>query len=283
MCRLCTTSSFQDAYSNVTDDPNLGWGVTWGPGNYLQARDYVSVLGEDFVARYEARQREYDIPREARVYCPHKAAPTNDLSVQNLSLEGNQACGGFVAAATSDMENSQARCSECDKGVCLTCRGAIDLGGPSHECPGPPQAEQREDVLPTDWERGVHYQHCPKCAMTYAHLEACNYIVCSVMTCGTGFCFICGEEAIHKRPYTHWLQTTDGSEWCPLWGRRGDPRAHTNDPDDLEPELRWFQVDMIAFKASLAHILAQYDPPMPYPKWITNKVCTSRLALKSSS
>lgn len=75
--------------------------------------------------------------------------------------------------------------------------------------------------------------------------------------------------------YMHWQAVrSDGSTGCPLW-KTGSSARHA-DPGWLQHgEERWFRVDMPTLKAALRQILAQYNPPMPFPAWIQDHVGTS--------
>lgn len=205
ICTQCILDVFQKAYDSETD-PDLGWGVRWG-SDHLRARNYIAVLGEEFVIKYERREAEYNVPRKDRVYC---SRPTTD---------DGQKCGGFIGAATSATGNGEANCPTCNELTCLICRKAHLADG---ICSGPPEDEETLDDGFSEMERGIHYQRCPGCRTGYAHLDGCNWTKCAIMTCGKGFCFLCGKEAIHQVPYDHWQRLQpDGSVGCALWGREG--------------------------------------------------------------
>lgn len=253
ICRMCVLNEFDAAYNNVTDDPNLGWGIPWGR-DYLQARTYISVLGDEFVENYERRQAEYIVPQADRVFCPHNAS------------DGEKTCGSFVGAA-KNTGNNKACCPKCGRWVCLICRDVDPRGDPPHECSGPPAAEEPDFLIPAEWVRGVDYQHCPECGGLHSRLDGCNFDRCSVMTCRTGFCYICGERAEHKPPYAHWQRVQpDGSDGCPLWNKTGffDPLVAGQ-----EPVISYVQVEVRFIKHFLRIVMDQeYSTPIEPPEWI---------------
>lgn len=176
MCEECLVDHFHNAY-NQTSDPDLDWGLRWGV-KYVSAREHTSTLGADFVAKYEALEAEYQVPRRKRVYCPHPAPDDGTTAT----------CNTFVAEAKSDGEEGtdELRCPACDRWVCLICRKSARDNHPP--CSGPAQPQETVSSMPGMRVRGVEVQDCPKCEYRIAHLDQCNFVRCPILHCGTGFC-----------------------------------------------------------------------------------------------
>lgn len=265
MCRTCTKIEFQKAYYKKDDDPDKNWGLKWA-NRYLRAQDYSDVLGAEFVALYEPLDAKFRVLKMERVFCPHPGP-----------IAG-RTCDAFVGAAQHGAGDNQKACRVCGRKVCLSCRqGSMD---DEHMCPGPPEvneAEEEDPNIPSWMVRGRHYQKCPRCNDKGAQPTDCNWVKCEIVSCGAGYCYICGKEAQHGHPYAHWQEIQpDGSTGCPLWGGAGSEleraRVFANPRLMFEDEDRWFRVDMTTVKLHIQIVLDAEDPGLQLrcPRWILN-------------
>lgn len=210
ICSDCTLQHipplFQRAFDNKgSDDYSPRWGVE------LQARDFLDVLGAEFVERYERVIREYNA--DLKIYCSHHmleaTAPARGYVApagQKLALTGSAlfalpagtptiVCKAFVGAKSKTLGKVQT-CYRCNGLVCVCCEMALEQA--RHLCQ--PRAEPTIEEIMGDKVRGRDYQACPQCGDAIELVDGCNSVTCK--NCRTSLCFFCGKKVFHDSD--HW-------------------------------------------------------------------------------
>ncbi|USW47916.1 hypothetical protein Slin15195_G012350 [Septoria linicola] len=221
---LLGKSFWDNARLSATEDP-------------LEARDYIDVMGEDFVNAYEKKVIEYRTNASDRVYCPHS------VLVSESSAEG----GSARALDQAELE-------------------AITKQGTS-------ATRKCQAYIGNKQELDVHTP-CPECcSQPYEHKEACNHFLCSDGTCRTGFCFLCGQAAAHDSD--HW--TVGNPTGCTKWGRPGESTARFDAAPAPDEERRKAAVlDVPPFKECYIEAWKQELGDRPLPRWLFDPVITDQ-------
>lgn len=166
---------------------------TWGRYR-LHPRDFKPYIenADDFLEQYRMKQMEYEMLIARRLYCGKCQALVCDRDTRQLIRLG---------------------CVECKALICSGC-GVVDENYWSHKC------EEAKDAF-EGLVKGKDFQVCPnpECALKCEIRDGCNAMVCPSSSCGTSFCFICGQPAGHNSD--HWKA---GSS-CPRFNASGSVHA----------------------------------------------------------
>jgi hypothetical protein len=201
-CTPCLRTQFFSAQENEINYP-----VKWQK-HTLHPKQFPGAFSQTFVRAYEAKEVEYKAPALERVYCE---------------------CGTFVAPMVGEDARmswktlaSSKLCPGCEARWCLRCAQRCGGFGVPHECVPERRLGERRLAL-GGLKKGKDFQICPGegCGRTIQLAEACNAMTCQ---CGTGFCYICGEQA--EPESEHWMRADGG---CPRYGIAGSGRAMFDD------------------------------------------------------
>lgn len=230
---------FQTAFEREGDYP-----PPWGDVT-LDVKDFEDVLGEDFVKKYKAREKQYATPLKRRRYCKSFLIVVRRSVSEWLMFHvaGNHVkfskdktkCGAFLPPRPTLPPNDENFiCEECSGPSCRVCELPLtefeDMT-PVHECSGS-VAEAPDDIDLSGLRRGGDYQLCPnpECGLRVQLQAGCNHMICQQRSCKTTFCYICGQEA-DGQSY-HWVSGMR----CPRY----------NQPDAVDagwdPRRRSFQL-----------------------------------------
>ena len=177
MCKRCMMDWFETVIKTVDTFPPRWSGIQLDPRTFR----HIGIT-RDFLARYDAKNREWGCPPQERVYCGREDPP----------------CSEFLGRARPGRTSIQ--CHKCSLHTCAKCRKsfpAVDLVDPAtgtkHYCDASAAALARMEVLGGK-VRGKDYQICPNTACGHVGYleEACNHITCF---CDTEYCYVCGQPA----------------------------------------------------------------------------------------
>ncbi|KXT17756.1 hypothetical protein AC579_3641, partial [Pseudocercospora musae] len=204
-CRACATNILLPRFHaalQYEDD----WLQLRANNRRPKAADFVSLLGQEFVQRYERIEQEYLIG-EARVYCTHM-----------IVSETAPPRGGITDTSTTQL------CYHCGGLLCGRCGRLHYSTEQANAHLNPSQCvltqEQTADPLAGT---GVSGQKCPTCKTFYAQGDGCNHAKC--LRCSTDFCFACGQAATDDSG--HW---TMGTGTCPRWPPSEGPTRYDGSP-----------------------------------------------------
>ncbi|KAI5370358.1 hypothetical protein Slin14017_G012370 [Septoria linicola] len=250
----------------------------------LEARDYIDVMGEDFVNAYEKKVIEYRTNASDRVYCPHSvlvsessaeggsARALDQAELEAITKQGTSATRKCQAYIGDKQElDVHTPCPECKGLVCTNCGDSVCEPASSHECSAP-KPDGLEEYFASK-TLGVDYQRCPGCSQPYEHKEACNHFLCSDGTCRTGFCFLCGQAATHDSD--HW--TVGNPTGCTKWGRPGESTARFDAAPAPDEERRKAAVlDVPPFKECYIEAWKQELGDRPLRRWLFDPLITEQ-------
>ena len=136
----------------------------WPPKCCLNVVPYRTITKHarsDLVRLYRAKDEEFRVPVEHRIYCSEPD------------------CGEWIRKV--DKANKTARCSK-GHAMCLVCR----------RTPHPvniacPQDRDRQIIDQLAEDEG--WRRCIKCTVLVEHKDACHHMTCP---CGAQFCYVCG-------------------------------------------------------------------------------------------
>lgn len=171
-CALTIPPLFEKAVKN-----EIHWPPMWG-GIGIDFEDFKDMFPPEFERAWHNKVVEYETPIQQRLFCPQKVGSEASYDI----------CNSFLGDCDVIKEKIR-RCGKCKGHVCVTCRDPVDRPFLDHVCAAP-----REERNLNPETKGKEWQRCPGtgCAIPVELRHGCNAIVCS---CGTKFCFICGEEA----------------------------------------------------------------------------------------
>lgn len=154
ICRDCLRAWFESALTDEGQYPlRLG-------GAIVHLRDYREIFEPEFVAAFEAREREYNTPLYYRLYC--------------CPRPGGRGCERFLGNSTDFGTRAPlpVRCPACEAETCICKKPYEDAR--SHDC-------TTESVLPTE-EKGTTWQQCPNrtCRAEVSRIDGCNEMRCLV-------------------------------------------------------------------------------------------------------
>lgn len=277
ICKECfddyIVPKFQEAIKFEAEYDNARYSERPGEG-HLNARDYVDILGTDFVREYEEKEAEYNTMLEDRVYCRrlaaaqpgfvviHSPAAEDESLVEALDAvkinetkdsavpQPRQTCGAFIGSKVTLPQGSGISCSKCSGCVCAKCGEAY---GVNHVCGEP---EVQEDPF-KNMTRGVDYQRCPHCNTGTMLLDGCNYLRCRGPGCGKGFCFLCGEQTNHDSK--HWQ--SGNAKGCTKFGTRESGLFDADVGDDNKVKCAVLELPLL--KQHLLEVLTEeYGTPL---------------------
>lgn len=155
---LLGKSFWDNARLSATEDP-------------LEARDYIDVMGEDFVIAYEKKVIEYRSNASDRVYCPHSvlvsesstdgesARVLDQAELEAIAKQGTSTIRKCQAYIGNKQElDVRAPCPECKGLVCTNCGDSVFEPASSHECSAS-KPDGLEEYLASK-PLGVDYQRC---------------------------------------------------------------------------------------------------------------------------
>lgn len=225
-CSLRLVPEFEAALASESEYP-----VCWA-NTPIPAADFADMLGDELVHRYQQREIEYKTPLADRVYCNHQmvaavAPPLGSTPVRKLALNPEfvlaanhfgvdlEPCGAMSANRT-EASSFNVPCYHCLGLTCRTCEQP-DFSDAPHVCR---PTQQAHDAL-AGQVRGRDYQICPgpSCGYIVNLMDACNYLICPIAACQTGFCYICGKVTEHYS--NHWAVGNP----CPKWNQPGSEHA----------------------------------------------------------
>lgn len=156
ICRECLEGWFEAAYNDETCYPVT---MTRQGGAPINIVNFQHVLDPAFVARFQAREREYRIPGAFRLYCCRRP--------------DGRGCKLFLGDSRTFANNSPfpVQCPQCTLITCV-CRAAYEVGE-THIC---------DTVCPLPAsERGRSWQVCPNisCRAIRQHGGGCNEMLCA--------------------------------------------------------------------------------------------------------
>lgn len=243
VCAPCVKQSIVPLFKEALEH-EFNYPVVWADST-LQAKDFVDVLGKEFVERYERIETEYSTPQNARVYCKNmilaedrlergqkpkgfKRRALGDLAhVKREQEKGHEVieCGAFLCTrgVYEDSAVLQPECWSCRGRACPGCGEALFATSrrPRHICDY--EGDLVNDVL-KELTRGKDYQLCPnhdKCGGVLALWDGCNFVRCPESSCNAGLCFICGESVPQEAGSDHWIV----GKPCPKFGQPGTEEA----------------------------------------------------------
>lgn len=174
MCGECfesgVKSQFEDALEHEHNYP-----VRMGAVQ-LEAIDFISMLGEDFVLRFHRRELEYRTPEAKRRICQHQLkaegaprkgqeapyescfalSPNAIIGIQNSGID-IVACGAMVSNIEPTQINLQ--CYRCRGWICCYCDKALEYFGKAHDkCEKP--SSQKLGLEGQGQVKGKDYQLC---------------------------------------------------------------------------------------------------------------------------
>ena len=173
-CALTIPPLFEKALKNEIDYP-----PRWG-NIAIEFEDFMDMLPPEFERAWRKKVAEYETPIGQRLFCPQKLGKLG-------SEESYDICNSFLGDCKV-IKEKVARCGKCRGHVCVTCRDPVDRPHSDHVCAAP---RQEQSMNPET--KGKEWQRCPyaACGIPVELRDGCNAMVCS---CGTEFCFLCGEE-----------------------------------------------------------------------------------------
>ncbi|KAM3419041.1 hypothetical protein BST61_g4996 [Cercospora zeina] len=256
-----------------------GWNdCRWAEGEPpLEARQYADILGADFLARFEEKEKEYRTPGRDRFYCQHPISgdgtaisSDEDLArIERIMAASGRVdrCGAFVGSKASLSSELQVQCGTCSGIICPKCKGLPIYDQKSHKC----VAVSRESVEDADAFAGLvvgkDFQYCPGCRSKYMLSEGCNSVYCRNGACGKSFCVLCGQEAAHNSQ--HWV--VGNVTGCTKFGRPGE--GGTFDTlqilQDAEADSECVVLDITDFKENFAQTYRQSPATqdLAFPWW----------------
>jgi hypothetical protein len=111
---------------------------------------------------YREKAKEWSVPIENRLYCPHRN------------------CGRFTPPDQIKRGKDIVRCSAGHR-MCVLCRGSSHANNTA--CPQDRDLQLAETLAEEEgWKR------CPGCHAYVEHLDACQHMTCR---CGAQFCYAC--------------------------------------------------------------------------------------------
>lgn len=214
VCEPCVTDSimplFHGALKYEAQYPPMFGPFELYPDDFA---DYFDDM-EAFMQEWDRKTREYETPYKARVYC--------------------SGCEAFLCAKPKDDAKPKIRCGECNALTCYPCGANATESVAEHVCPGAPDEESEKTENPFNgMQRGKEYQLCPnpECGTPVELRDGCNHMVCESTSCGTNFCFLCGEKI---EPHSgHWNAGSKCSRY-----NHPDAQNAIYDADNTDPMAR---------------------------------------------
>ena len=163
----CLNSNFRSTLKDRENFPPKCCG-TREDGNisFIKYESVKTYLDTDIILLWEGRAEEW-------------------LSTDAKYCQTRSCSGDFIKQ--SQTQGQWARCAICGNSTCIVCKAAQDLHPDpgSHPSPLAPENQKLAD------EEGL--QVCPntRCGRLIEKIEGCDHMTC---TCGTYFCYNCGEE-----------------------------------------------------------------------------------------
>ena len=218
VCAPCVTDLIipiiQNALKYEAQYPPMFGHVELDPDDFVDCFDNAKV----FMEEWNRKSRRYLTPYKARVYC--------------------SSCEAFLCAKPRDGATPKIRCGECEALTCYPCGANVTEHAALHVCPGAPAEDgEKADNPFSGMERGKDYQICPneECKMPVELKDGCNHMICEAASCGTEFCFICGEEVEAGPRSGHW---NVGGKCSRYNHPESDNPVYDNDHADLPARLR---------------------------------------------
>ena len=245
VCMQCVTDGILPLFKAALEHEHH-YPAKWGPrkldvGDF---EDMLGLLGSSFVERYRTMEEEYQTPLAQRLYCSHtiradtapaRGESANDKQPALHPTQVSQLSGdvvelvpcGAMAIQRGVFVGYRPKCYRCNGHVCGICGGPVFSETWEHTCIDAKETE--EEVKEAGLTQGRDFQLCPRCGTGRGLLDGCNHMVCPFASCGTEYCFLCGQEAHHDSD--HWSLAVGK---CPRWGQ-----ADADNPmfDELEDPL----------------------------------------------
>lgn len=245
ICTDCFNQTIVPKFRNALETESQYDNARWSDGNeHLKARDFINFLGEEFVKKYEQKEKEYRVRVSDRAYCRRTLENEDPTKVRE--------CGTFVGSKTELAELSEVVCPECHGVV-------VNEGGDEGE---------EEDPF-AGLERGKDYQRCPDCDWGAILHSGCNYMRCRGSGCNGGFCMLCGGKTNHSYRQ-HWQRGNPTG--CTLFGPA--EKGLYADPVDEENKTEYAVLELAILKRTLLKVLSREDATLPTPGWFTDPSLT---------
>lgn len=214
VCHDCVRDSvvplFRAAIMSEEEYPPKWGGVT------MDIRAFVEggLVSNELVNEYLEKEEEYRISLRDRVYCAQ-----------------SECVQPFLGSASSISSTLQT-CRRCDGLTCLKCRRytlntVLPKDAAPHQCESYNHSDGSLSAFP-ERTRGIEWQLCPGCAAPSTLQDGCNYVTCTLQSCGMGYCFWCGQPADEYS--RHWKDV------CPRWTNTGSVGGPQFEPEDSEEE-----------------------------------------------
>ncbi|RKU41593.1 hypothetical protein DL546_000082 [Coniochaeta pulveracea] len=166
-CKSCFIRLIEASLSNETQ---------WPPKcclNPIPFRTITKHIPSSLLKSYRAKEEEYGIPVEDRLYCPEPD------------------CGLWIRPGHQDPATKRAVCRSSHV-VCTLCRA------PAHPR-GETCALDRDTVLADQLAEEEGWRRCGKCFILVEHTDACQHMRCR---CGYEFCYVCDRAARRREMRT---------------------------------------------------------------------------------
>ncbi|KAK4900385.1 hypothetical protein LTR27_002610 [Elasticomyces elasticus] len=233
VCRPCFDEGVKQLFKDALMYEHA-YPVKWG-STTLNPHDFAKYMEPGFIMKWIFRLREYERPRNEKVYCSHLVlsednSPMALKEVEILSAVDDEKsmheCGSFLGGTlpiTSAI--STYACITCQGSTCGICSSSFFDSPLQHVCIDAEDTFVVADDPFKDMKRGEEIQICPTCEAPTQLKDGCNYITCKCRSC---FCFCCGETLPPKEEQTdHFLV----GKPCPKWNKKGASNArHESNP-----------------------------------------------------
>ncbi|CZR65838.1 uncharacterized protein PAC_15738 [Phialocephala subalpina] len=133
--------------------------------NTIPSETILPHLDATTKEKFEQRSAEWSIPTSDRIYCAHSG------------------CNSWIPPKKVNKQHNTARCLQCSKRTCVSCRGVSHHGS---DCPQDPALQQTISLAELEgWKR------CYQCHAFVEHNKGCRHMTCR---CKAEFCYICSAR-----------------------------------------------------------------------------------------
>ncbi|KAK5700954.1 hypothetical protein LTR97_005472 [Elasticomyces elasticus] len=279
--RVCG-SCFEDGVKQLFKDALMyehAYPVKWG-STTVNPHDFAQYMEPGFIMKWIFRLREYERPRNEKVYCSHLVlsddnSPVALKEVEILSAVDDEKsmheCGSFLGGTlpiTSAI--STYACVTCQGSTCGICSSSFFDNPLQHVCIDAEDTLVVADDPFKDMKRGEEIQICPTCEAPTQLKDGCNYITCKCRSC---FCYCCAETLPPKEEQTdHFLV----GKPCPKWNKKGASNAR-HEPN---PVVLAFRSASHRLDSQTKGLILVYDElqPQALEKALSDPDQASRLA-----